>query len=243
MARLINEVITDRCKQSRALADQVHRLAPALIPCCRRHDLAMCAIDLAVEHHRAIFTLIETGTFGAAAALIRPLLEASTSAFWLTYAASDSNVLKLLTDPGAETSAVDIPTLSQMATALTRNFPAISALSDGLARNGSGRARWLHKYTHGGTPQLVRRDRANGWLEGEVVLALLRADLFVVLGASVLTVLRDDDEFRRYIFDQRDVLAAELASKFSTAVPGGQPRVHPATDKKCCGESLLAVAY
>lgn len=239
MANPVNEVIIDRCQQSRVLAGKIHGLAPAVARCCRRHDLAACAVDLALEHHRAIFMLIEAGEVGAATALIRSLLEASTCAFWLEYAASSKQILTLNIDPAIETSDDDIPMLQSMAKALTPFFPAILALTDGLNRKGSRRALWLHKYTHGGTPQLVRRDRINGWLEGEVILTLLRADLFAVLGASVLTVLCGNDEFRRYIFDQRDVLAAELASKFGTAVSGGQPRVHPASNENCCGEPLF----
>lgn len=241
MAKYVNEVVEDRCRQSRALAGQIEQLMPAITPCCRRHDFAACAIDLALEHHRAIVTLVEVGELGTAAALIRPLLEASASAFWLVYAASDEKIAALPTEPTVETSNHDIPMLGEMATALTPFFPAIVGLTDGLSKKGSRTARWLHKYTHGGTPQLARRDRANGWLEAEVILALLRADLFAVLGASVQTVLSANDDLRRYVFGQRDALGAEVASKFGAAVPGGQPQAHPAPDKSCCGAPLFAV--
>lgn len=241
MAKYVNEVVEDRCRQSRTLAGQIERLMPAVTPCCRRHDFAACAIDLALEHHRAIVMLVEAGELGTAAALIRPLLEASASAFWLVYAASDEQITALPTEPAVETSEHDIPMLGEMATALTPYFPAIVGLTDGLSKKGSRTARWLHKYTHGGTPQLARRDRANGWLEAEVILALLRADLFVVLGASVQTVLSANEDLRRYVFGQRDALGAEVASKFGTTVPGGQPQAHPTPDKGCCGVPLLAV--
>lgn len=185
--------------------------------------------------------LIEAGEVGAASALIRSLLEASTCAFWLEYAASDEQILALNVDPAIGTSDDDIPMLQSMSKALTPFFPAILNLTDGLNRKGSRRALWLHKYTHGSTPQLVRRDRINGWLEGEVILTLLWSDLFAILGASVLTVLSSDSEFRRYVFDQRDVLAEELASKFGIAVPGEQPRAHPASNQTCCGSPLFEV--
>lgn len=241
MAKYINEVIEDRCRQSIALAGRIEQLMPAVRPCCRRHDFAACAIDLALEHHRAIVMLVEAGELGTAAALIRPLLEASASAFWLVYAASDEEITALPTQPEVETSDHDIPMLGEMATALTPYFPAIVGLTDGLSKKGSRTARWLHKYTHGGTPQLARRDRATGWLEAEVILALLRADLFAVLGASVHTVLSVNDDFRRYVFGQRDALGAEVASKFGTAVPEGQPQEHPLPNKGCCGAPLFVV--
>ncbi|MGH8213593.1 MAG: DUF6988 family protein [Rhodanobacteraceae bacterium] len=194
-----------------------------------------------MEHHRAITTLVEAGHLGSAAALIRPLLETAASVFWLVYSATDNEILAFRTAHADETSKEDIPTLGAMATALKDHFQAISTLTDGLARKGNRTAIWLHKYTHGGTPQLVRRDRVNGWLEGEVVLALLRADVFVVLGASVRTVLSEERNFHQYIFEQRDVLASELMYRFGVAVPSGQSRVHPAPDKQCCGPALFAV--
>ena len=149
--------------------------------------------------------------------------------------------MALPTEPAVETSDHDIPMLGEMATALTPYFPAIVGLTDGLSRKGSQTARWLHKYTHGGTPQLARRDRTNGWLEAEVILALLRADLFAVLGASVRTVLSESEDLRSYVFGQRDALGAEVSNKFGAAVPEGQPQAHPMPDKGCCGAPLFGV--
>jgi len=97
-------------------------------------------------------------------------------------------------------------------------------------------------FTHGGTPQLVRRDQVFGWLEAEVTLGLLRADLFVVLGSSIQSLLVVDDRFRQYIFRERDALGVELFRKFGASVPDGQPQEHPAPDKGCCGAPLFVPA-
>lgn len=237
-----NNVIADRCRQSRALIRNMGQVIPQFAPCCRRHDFAVCAVDLATAHHRSIVTLIEVQEFGSAVALLRPLLEASTSAFWLLYTANEERVLALPKDPTVETSNHDIPTLSKMAEALSPDFPAIKTLVDALSPKGNRSARWLHKYTHGGTPQLTRRDKAGGWLEGEIILALVRADLFAVLGASALTTRHASEELRRYVFDQRDALGAELVRKFGGAVPDQQPRMHPASKKVCCGQPLQEAA-
>jgi len=235
-----NNTVIDRCKHSRTLAREIEQLMPTVGPCCRRHDLAACTIDLALEHHRALVALVEARDVGAAAALIRPLLEASTSAFWFVYAASDQQVLALSINPSEETPEHDIPTLKPMLDALKSYFPAISSLAEALASKGSRTALWLHKYTHGGTPQLIHRDRVSGWREKEVLLALLRADMFTVLGASVATVRANKEDFRRYIFGQRDALAAELTRRFGVTIPHGQPQIHPIPDKHCCGEPLFA---
>lgn len=237
-----NNVIADRCRQSRALICNMEHAIPQSAPCCVRHDFAVCSVDLALEHHRSIVTLIEAREFGSAVALLRPLLEASTSAFWLLYSASEEHVLALPKDSTVETSDHDIPTLSKMAEALLPDFPAIKVLGDALSPKGNRSARWLHKYTHGGTPQLTRRDKTGGWLEGEIILALIRADMFAVLGASALTIRHPSEEFRGYVFDQRDELGAELVSKFGGAIPDQQPRMHPASKRVCCGQPLREAA-
>lgn len=236
----VNEVIEARCRQSRELARLTERLAPTIKPCCRRHDFAVCAVDLALEHHRAIVRLMDVGEIGAAAALFRPLIEAAAAAFWLVYAAADGDVLALPTDPKNEAASEDVPMLGEMATALLPYFPAMATLINGLARKGDGAARWLHKYTHGGTPQLARRDRTRGWTEADVILGLIRADLFAMTAASVLTVIHGDDAFRAHVFGTRDELSKELSATFEIAVPDDQPHHHPAPNKSCCGEPLFA---
>lgn len=149
----VNDVITARCQQSRALWAKTEDLAPAIRPCCRRHDFAVCAADLALEHQRAIVRLVEAGELGSAAALQRPLLEASASASWLVYAASDETIMALPTDPNVQSAREDLPMLGELAGDLLPYFPAMTTLIQGLAKKGNGAARWLHKYTHGGTPQ------------------------------------------------------------------------------------------
>ena len=71
-----------------------------------------------------------------------------------------------------------------------------------------------------------------------MILALLRTDLFLVLGASFQTVLARNDDPRCCVFAQRDMLDAECASKSGIPVADGQPQVHPAPDKGCCGSTV-----
>lgn len=235
----VNDVIRARCQQSNALSTWTKQLAPAIHPCCRRHDFAVCAVDLALEHHRSIVLLTEAGELGSAAALLRPLLEAAASASWLVYAATDNQILALPTDPHAQAAAEDLPMLKELASDLLPYFEAMSTLIQGLAKKGNGAARWLHKYTHGGTPQLARRDRVNGWLEGDVIAGLIRADMFAMAAAASLTALYEDAAFSAHVFGSRDALSAEFSLKSSTPMPQPPPHQMPTPDKGCCGTPLL----
>lgn len=237
----VNDVVAARCQQSRASWSQIERLAPAIRPCCRRHDFAVCSVDLALEHQRAIVRLTEAGELGSAAALQRPLLEAAASASWLVYAATDETILALPTDPNDQAAKEDLPMLGQLADDLFPYFPDMAILTKGLAKKGDGAARWLHKYTHGGTPQLTRRDHVNGWSEGDVIANLIRADMFAIAAVAALTVLYEDGPFKAHVFTARDTLAAEMNAKFRTAIPSGLPHQLPTPDKSCCGSPLFTV--
>lgn len=101
--------------------------------------------------------------------------------------------------------AADIPQLVRMAASLVRVFPPIQAIVDGLKNNGP--ATWLHKYTHGGMPQLLRR--ADGWDEGEVMHLLLAADIFSILGPCLETAIAPNPDMTAYAFKRRDAIGDE----------------------------------
>lgn len=235
----VNDVIAARCQQSRDFRTKLEQLRPAIQPCCRRHDFAVCSVDLALEHQRAIVRLVEAGELGSAAALQRPLLEAAASASWLVYAASDETILGLPTDPTVQSAKEDLPMLGKLADDLLPYFPAMATLIQGLAKKGNGAALWLHKYTHGGTPQLARRDLVNGWTERDVIAGLIRSEMFAVAAVSVLTVLYDTAPFKAHVFAARNALAVEMNVKFHTAIPGDLPHQLPTPDKACCGSPLF----
>lgn len=239
MSEPVTLVIQARCAHSRTLIRRTAALMPRLTPCCKRHDMARCAIDLACEHHRAIILLTESGELGAAAALQRSLLESSASAFWLTYIATDEQILSLPTDPADETSLTDIPMLTEVLPTLQPLFPDVSKMSEGFSKKGSRSARWLHKYTHGGTPQLARRDKASGWSEADVIRALIRADMFVVLGVTIETVITTNEDLRRFLFGVRDMLGDEFCETFKIPPIPRQPSRHPPSSMACCGPSFL----
>jgi len=232
------EEVEHRCRQSWELNIRVGAELPDAVAYCKRHDLTRLAIDLAIEHHRSLVRLVYAGELGSGAALLRPLLEASTSAFWLLYAASDNQILRLPEDPTIEASSDDIPMLGEMAFALQPLFPKIAAIAEGLSRKGSGSARWLHKYTHGGTPQLMRRDRANSWTSSEALLTLRRSDIFLIVGASVEAALQPDSSFADFIYSQRDRVGEEIMDALGAPPIPTQPR-HPAPPTACIGPAMF----
>lgn len=218
-----HRVIHDRCTESR---EQNARFRALLLPTpsvSLRVDFARCAIDLALEHHSAFIRLVEAGEYGSAAALLRPILEASTIGFWFVYVAP-LETIQCLSQDKQDNPVQDVPMLGDMAKALVPTFPAIQGLVHGFKPGGP--AKWLHKYAHGGTPQLNRRV-GSGWEEEEVVLSLIRADLFCVLAGCLETVLAPSPELFAYGFPRRDELAEEFCVKFTAPPITHQPHGLP----------------
>ncbi|KTF36585.1 DUF6988 family protein [Xanthomonas vesicatoria] len=203
-------IILIRCAESRQQNELFRSLLPEEALRSLRVGFARSAIDLALEHHSALIRVVEAGEYGAAAALLRPILEAATIGFWFVYVASFEEIQSLQLD-GSDNPIDDVPMLRDMAAQLTSTFPAIQAIVDGFKKGGA--AKWLHKYAHGGTPQLNRRI-GPGWTQGDVMLMLIRADLFSVLAGCLETVLAPNPHLSNYGFARRDQLAGELHREF-----------------------------
>lgn len=208
------QTVLARCRQSRQHNQRMRELLPTTGAVSLRANFARCAVDLSLEHHSALVRVTEAGEYGTAGALLRPILEAATVAFWFVYAATCDEI-RVLPTTAIDNPPDDIPGLTDMLKVLIPTFPQIQVMADGLRAGGS--AKWLHKYTHGGTPQLTRRG-AVGWSEGEVILTLIRADLFSALATSVETVIAPNANLSAYVFGSRDELAAEFHDHF-----GGDP--------------------
>lgn len=224
------EVIRERVARSRAQNERVKNLLPTGVAPSLRTNFARCAVNLAIEHHSGLIRVVEGGEYGTAGALLRPLLEASTAAFWLMYVASCKDIQALPTN-AVENAVADIPMLGEMAPLLVAVFPPIQMIVDELKKGG--RAKWLHKYTHGGTPQLIRRHL--GWTEGEVMLSLIRADLFAILSACLETAIEPNPALSNYGFTRRDQLAEEMTALFNLPKIAPQPHSLPVPLTDGCG--------
>jgi len=212
------DAIKRRAAQSQQQLNTVRSLltkngAPSL-----RSDFARCAIDLACEHHSAIIRLVLAGEYGSAGALLRPLLEASTTASWLLYAATCDYIRSLPTSATAG-RAPDIPQLDRMLDQLQPWFPDITKLL--LALKNKGPAVWLHQYTHGGTPQLLRR--SSGWNGGAIHYTLMMGDLFGILAAAHETVIVPNADLSEYVFPRRDELGVEAWAIMQKTDPPPKP--------------------
>jgi len=222
--------IRERISKSREQNDRIKVLRPNGAAPSLRANFARCAVDLAVEHHSGLIRVVEAGEYGTAAALLRPLPESSTAAFWFMYVATCAEI-RALSTTGVENANADIPMLGDMARALVPVFPPIQTIVDGLKKGGQ--AKWLHKYTHGGTPQLIRR--SPGWTEDEVMLTLLRGDMFAVLGACLETVIAANPALSAYAFRRRDQLGEEMTLLFGVPQIPQQPHCLPASLTDGCG--------
>jgi len=217
------EGLATRYGLARAHNDRLRLLSGAVRPSSLREHFALASLDLALEHHSAIVRCAEAFEFGAAAALLRPLLEAGASAFWFVYAAAVEQIAALSTSPD-DSPLVDLPDLRTMAVAIEPTFPAVKVLLDGLKSGGA--AKWLHKYTHGGTPQLARRGQG-GWHPEEIRLLVLRADIFVTMATSVATLLAPDRELAAYVFEERDRVSQILRERYLVSDMPMQPDALP----------------
>jgi len=185
-----------------------------------------------MEHHSALIRVVEAGEYGAAAALLRPTLEAAAIGFWFAYVASQEEIDRLQEGRG-DNPLDDVPMLRDMAVQLIPIFPEIQAIVDGFKPGGA--AKWLHKYAHGGTPQLNRRTDS-GWSEEEVMLMLVRADLFSVLAGCLETVISPNAPLSSYGFTRRDALGEEAHQRFGVAGVSLQPHALPPAPL-LCGDS------
>ncbi|MGO1069254.1 DUF6988 family protein [Lysobacter sp. CA199] len=217
------QTILDRCRVSRGHNDRMRSLMPSDKAPSLRTNFARCAIDLALEHHSALVRVVAAGEYGTGGALLRPILEASTAGYWFIYVATCTEIQALPTT-SIDNPSADIPGLGEMIKSLIPIFPQIQKMSDGFKAGGT--AKWLHKYTHGSTPQLTRRG-ATGWTEDEVMLTLIRSDMFSDLAACLETAIAPNAALSEYAFSYRDELGFELQTRFATDPIPQQPNSLP----------------
>lgn len=129
-----------------------------------RDTLLMAYWSLAFEFHRAILCLIDHKFYGAAFALVRPIIETTVRAH-IALMGSDDDLKKLHSDE----YRTNLATVGKEIDAAFR--------LEGLFENFlNGARKALHSYTHAGMAQLGRRfkgtDLVANYREGEIVAVI-----------------------------------------------------------------------
>ncbi|MEF3080782.1 hypothetical protein V3391_00945 [Luteimonas sp. SMYT11W] len=130
--------------------------------------------------------------------------------------------------------------LRDMAADLTTVFPVIGAMVEGFKKNGSRSSKWMHQYTHGGTPQLTRRDPIGNWTDFDIALTLVRAEMFGLLAPAAEGALSGKADLLSFVFDRREAIAFDLNRIFGLGELGEGERAFPEPDKRCCGDPLFS---
>lgn len=231
------DILFKRLADSASLNVELRHHLARLKPCCLRHQFSLSSVNLALEHHQAIGRLFRKGLYGSGAVLVRSLAEAATAAYWFNYIASDEEVTQLPTDPMVEAAKIDVPKLSVVADKLVPLFPPMSSIRNALQSRGPDSLRWLHKYTHGGTPQLLRRPLTLGWTEVEVHHKLLLADLLAGSAIHSTLVFRPDPNLEALLVGARQALDTWRVMYF-----GGEPTPDeaalPQSAQRCHGDPV-----
>ncbi|WP_157499002.1 hypothetical protein [Lysobacter sp. Root604] len=184
-----------------------------------RQRIALSAMLLAHEHHSACVSMVSSSHYASAAAMLRPIGEASACAFWTMYAAPKKwlgSLLELKPGSALEFKA-DTPNLDDMITALaSSNIPGVKRLS---ALRQDPMWRRFHKYTHGGMIQLDRRTHPQPFDESENRIHLMQADAFLLPAVSLGTVLFNSDELTSFIATSYRTLSEEVEAYGAAPAP------------------------
>jgi hypothetical protein len=167
------------------------------------------AVSLGHEHWDAVRTLLSARLLPSAVVVHRAQFEATVRSVWLTYAASDDDVLKVSSDLNSETeqSAKNMPSVATMMAALNDRAPpqAVEALS--RFKDMSWRA--LTSYAHAGIHAISRH--RDGYPTPLIENLLRNANGLGVVGYFQLVGICGRQPV------QRDILA--IAARFSDCLP------------------------
>jgi len=109
--------------------------------------LGCAALDLTMEYHKAIVTLVNAKLYGPALAMMRPMREIFVRGIWLAECATEDQLKEIIDGRQA-------PGIGTM----LRAVESTEVFSDKILSKLSAQKReWLHGLTHGGIEQLSRR--------------------------------------------------------------------------------------
>lgn len=182
------------------------------LPLCNdsvRVKIAAVACSLSLEHWQATRILILAGALPSALVVHRSQFESILRSVWLTYAASDADVVKLSDKLNTDTeqAAKNIAQTQSMMEALAKSGP--KQAYDALARFKENSWKALNSYAHAGIHPLVRH--AEGYPEGLALNVLRNSNGLGVFAGMQAVVLAGVQPL------QKEVLA--LASRHVNCMP------------------------
>jgi hypothetical protein len=167
--------------------------------------MLLAYVDLALEHHAAIWLLRKRELFGSAFALVRPLYDIMLRALWIGAKATDEQVEQASRD---DLDWVRIPLLDDIKQAYfgerALNDAELAQLADKSFQDMRNLIKVLHSYTHPGVRQLGRRFTAYqvkpNYSEGDIAHGLNFANdalMFLIQGFfAIMEAKRESDEIR-----------------------------------------------
>jgi len=165
------------------------------IPATTRARASAACLQLTMEHHQSIITLIGQGLYGSAFALVRPSYESYVRAEWLFHCAKDDELQKFVGGRGS-------PKLDRMLAALEKVSGFDERVLTMVKRN-----HWktMSEYAHSGALQVQRRqtDSAveSNYSKEEIKEITDVAEIFGSVAAIALLGMADDVGSAEEIFD------------------------------------------
>lgn len=151
--------LNEKIKQSKEIATKVQSVLEGKETGKSTKDLIIAAfLSLTCEHHIAIVTLIEKGIPSSAAALARPILEATYRGTWLVIVANEKDAKKINKPNYKWNSLWNLSKeIDKVIGTVTIDGKQMKTFYSILKRNLIS----LHGYTHGGLQQLSRQFNKN----------------------------------------------------------------------------------
>lgn len=164
------------------------------VPSSLRSRLASGSLDAALEHQKAIVTLVAARLHGSALALVRLIFEAFIRGAWLHQCASDEDLGRFEKD-----------SLGKPFGDLIKDLEKLEAFDCGVllkAKHASWAA--MNSYTHTGFHQVVRRNTETtieaNYSEAEIVEAISFADAIATMSAIEIAHIAGNDILANEIF-------------------------------------------
>lgn len=165
-----------RCEKAMQSAKPI--LGKHHFPADHRSVTVIGFISVLIEHQESVLLLVMHEKAGSAAALVRPVVEASYRALWINVPATDEEVKKF-----NEKDKID-PEFGAIAEALDKGY----GMGDFFQNFKTRTWRHLNSYTHGGMHQIGRRfvkhEVANNYPEQELYEMTTTVTTIVLLAIS-----------------------------------------------------------